>query len=1524
MKVKVVILFLFSVSMMGLVSAGDFTPDSSCLRGFHFNESGSNPTALDFCDAGNGNGLDGVSGGAAGVDLNDGLSYDFSSSGSEVEVSDSNDIDFAVDDSFSISFWMKSSGFDSSESVIDKRNADGESFEGYGILETFNGGTTGEILMAIRDQSGDDFLVRSDTGDVGDGEWRHFVFTYDGSNSPSGVTIYINGSDVAQAVNRDSSPLGTISSSANLHIGDRSDDNGDFNGFVDEPRVFNKELTTTEVSNLFSSNQLNPNSPPSIDSFSITPDPPQIGNPVDASYDVSDSDGTVEWVLVEAFHENGTEINEVNTTYSTSLVNDTVTDLFTPSTQQNYTVYFTATDNSGAQTVESIEREAQPVPDNAPSVTLQEPADGASFGQGAVSFNATATDDYDLVNATLYTNESGTWTAYNSTTFAGTETWSDAVFSRGYSGTRNIEWNMKFYDNASQQSTASSNFTFKIENQPPTIDNYTSSPLSGNWVKGDTPDLIYEVSDPVDVVSSVNLTAYLDGQENATATNFYSSGSVSDTVTDFFTIVVGDYSILLEASDDTGRTSKQWLNESVADTYPPVSTLNNSQTTYFKDTVPLKITATDADSSVDRLSYRTSSGAWTTVNDDNASFTLSGFGDYQVEFNATDTEGNVEATNQEIISLEGLEAGFFWNPNTPGQDETVTFNAGTSTGNITLYEWDFQSDGTYDATGETTTHSFGSTGLKDVTLRVTNSDGDTDTVTNTIEVVYESANKSLIKTCPDTPFCRTGGSPTTDNPVSIDGSLTALDGNQTYTYTVNATGQGGEYDFFAFYNSTSQRLNTTVFSNIYTVGIATNDTNFAPNADFDVSFSGLTVDVDASPSSDPNNAITSYEWDWTSDGNYDATGLTSSHTYGSDGTYDITLRVSDGNLTDTVTKTVQVSEDTDGGDGGGDGGVPGDGDQGTPNTTVAGDTVTLLAPHRGARYGIEVFSLNEGETQTITTGGEEQTFRVVDVESQSTAQVRINGVDRDVRERDSFEVEQGTGAPYNVLVNAYVSDIVEYNDSAGEVWFSVEGSPVSTTTVPAIYRYSVNDSATFTLQYRRTGFRYDWKNVSQETYSQDINNSFNLYNLHVPDGIYEARVILESNGDKSTTRTTGWYVGDVPYINITDPEDNEVFTRTPNGESGYTLPLDFRMYTLNDTELGAYYSSGGTAYTEFVSFQVSSDSEEKSLLEQVVNYVLSTFGFDPFQDLNGEADMVVPEYGDYTGYVNATYNGSGAFTTEWNATSIGVPVTLERTDIENVTGSEVIDVFGLDEAPENSPHVNKSFNESVDLDGDGVSDGFLSNPYFFPVEPAQGSTVEVIDLEDYSQRFSFYLGYEGSVSANKSLYIEDPDNFTAEISLNPSRTTYQFDVAESWLPNNTWKEGDYIWYGEIRSGDTTYTTLGKENGVGKFDVEETLPEEPIALIRFLVTESKEALADASNTSVFAVGFVATLFFVLLPMIPLWYFDHDKLALVVGAFMYVLCIVFYVTPAFIAVATGIAVLAFIVRYIAGAIGGGNNG
>jgi hypothetical protein len=85
-------------------------------------------------------------------------------------------------------------------------------------------------------------------------------------------------------------------------------------------------------------------------------------------------------------------------------------------------------------------------------------------------------------------------------------------------------------------------------------------------------------------------------------------------------------------------------------------------------------------------------------------------------------------------------AQFTWTPPVPNPGETILFNASASydyDGYITLYEWDWDSDGVYDesSASPTATHSWDNPGSYEVTLRVTDNSSLTGTIEHTVEVV---------------------------------------------------------------------------------------------------------------------------------------------------------------------------------------------------------------------------------------------------------------------------------------------------------------------------------------------------------------------------------------------------------------------------------------------------------------------------------------------------------------------------------------------------------------------------------------------------------------------------------------------------------------------------------------------------------------------------------------------------------------------------------------------------------------------
>ncbi len=85
------------------------------------------------------------------------------------------------------------------------------------------------------------------------------------------------------------------------------------------------------------------------------------------------------------------------------------------------------------------------------------------------------------------------------------------------------------------------------------------------------------------------------------------------------------------------------------------------------------------------------------------------------------TENNTAPTADFSYSCDGLTCDF-------------TDQSSDSDGSIVSYEWDWTTDGTYEGSGETADYTYSSGGNYDVTLRVTDDDGATDTYTETVDV----------------------------------------------------------------------------------------------------------------------------------------------------------------------------------------------------------------------------------------------------------------------------------------------------------------------------------------------------------------------------------------------------------------------------------------------------------------------------------------------------------------------------------------------------------------------------------------------------------------------------------------------------------------------------------------------------------------------------------------------------------------------------------------------------------------------
>ncbi len=151
---------------------------------------------------------------------------------------------FERDFSFSSVFYFNTTA--SGGAIISRRNGAG-AFKGWEVNTT--SGQVG-LNLSSNNVTGNRLVARTTAATFNDGFWHHGVVTYDGSSSTSGVKIYIDG--VSEAVTSVINNLtSSIIVSADANIGSRNNGENLFNGLVDEVGIYDKELSASEVTQIY-------------------------------------------------------------------------------------------------------------------------------------------------------------------------------------------------------------------------------------------------------------------------------------------------------------------------------------------------------------------------------------------------------------------------------------------------------------------------------------------------------------------------------------------------------------------------------------------------------------------------------------------------------------------------------------------------------------------------------------------------------------------------------------------------------------------------------------------------------------------------------------------------------------------------------------------------------------------------------------------------------------------------------------------------------------------------------------------------------------------------------------------------------------------------------------------------------------------------------------------------------------------------------------------------------------------------
>ncbi|HEY3722970.1 MAG TPA: PKD domain-containing protein [Acidimicrobiia bacterium] len=367
----------------------------------------------------------------------------------------------------------------------------------------------------------------------------------------------------------------------------------------------------------------------------------------------------------------------------------------------------------------------------------------------------------------------------------------------------------------------------------------------------------------------------------------------------------GDLGVLLFPSGSwTGTAPDLSIDNFSAgpDTGPPV---NVPPTAVFTTDVQHLSASFDATGSSDAdfgtiASYAWDFGDGTFGSGSTNQHTYSAEGTYTVTLTVTDNNGATNTVSH-VLTVANIPPTSSFTASSEAHTASFTSTSTDPDGVIASSVWDF-GDGSF-GTGANPTHTYQSAGTYTVLLTVTDNNGASTTASNPVDVFDAAPNVPPVASFTSSVQLRTTTltSTSTDSDGTIASSAWDFGDN---TFGSGATNQHtysapGTYTVALTVTDNSGDTNTTS-SDITIV-------NTGPTASFTSSSQNLTASF-TSTSTDPDGTIASAAWDFgdTTGG----TGLTTSHTYGAAGSYNVTLTVtdSDGATNTTVQPIVITSQ----------------------------------------------------------------------------------------------------------------------------------------------------------------------------------------------------------------------------------------------------------------------------------------------------------------------------------------------------------------------------------------------------------------------------------------------------------------------------------------------------------------------------------------------------------------------------------------------------------------------------------------
>jgi PKD repeat protein len=249
-----------------------------------------------------------------------------------------------------------------------------------------------------------------------------------------------------------------------------------------------------------------------------------------------------------------------------------------------------------------------------------------------------------------------------------------------------------------------------------------------------------------------------------------------------------------------------------------------------------------------------------------------------------------KSTSKSITVLAPITVDFTFSPSTPAVNQDVVF-ANQTSGSVDSYLWNFGDGST--STAKDPTHKFTSAGSFTVTLTATNARG-SKTKSKTL-VVSQSLSASFAYS-PSSPYAgqtvqftdTSTGSPTSWQWDFGDGSSSTLQ-NPSHAYSNSGT-----------YTVTLKVTNSTDSKT------ASNTITIKPAVQADFTFSPTNPNVGATVQFTDKSTGNITSWSWKFGDGATSTQQNPAHAYSVAGSYNVTLTVSDGTTSNSMTQTITV------------------------------------------------------------------------------------------------------------------------------------------------------------------------------------------------------------------------------------------------------------------------------------------------------------------------------------------------------------------------------------------------------------------------------------------------------------------------------------------------------------------------------------------------------------------------------------------------------------------------------------------